>query len=724
MNGSVLFYLPIFLLIWCPLIAQTNWPSHATNGTGQTVLSPILLQRMEAKSLENTFDILVMAQDTAAFKRFMEFSLASLESDNHQYSSPIFIIRKINKDQLVLLAASGTAAQIELARIPFEESALKNHDPTLNRVQNLQHKYPQLTGEGFTASVKEEQFDTSDLDLKNRHLISAYSSSNSSQHATIMATILGGAGNSDPSGRGVAPSSRLSSSDFTNLLPEPDDYFTTQNISVQNHSYGTGIENYYGIETLAFDEQCRAFPQLLHVFSAGNAGDQAAGLGQYSGISGFANLTGQFKMSKNTISVGATDSVGMVLPYSSRGPAYDGRIKPEVVAFGLSGSSGSAALVSGIAVLVQQAFEQNHPGQLPPSALVKAILINTARDVGAPSLDFETGFGNVDATKAVQTIFRENFVLDTVSQGEIFEMPFQIPPGIAQAKITLAWTDPAAEVNAAKALVNDIDLELGNPTTIETWLPWTLNAFPHPDSLRLIAKRGKDSLNNVEQITLANPVPGDYSLRVKATNLAIGPQSFSLTWQLDSLNQFEWTFPNENDFMNAAKPGMVRWQSTLSSPSATFSYYYIGENWQPIVGGIDLTNAYFRWTPPAQTGLAQLRMEAGTEVFVSDTFFIASQLRPKVGFDCPDSLMIFWNALPAAESYQVFRMGERYLEPLAETTDTIFILDAISKTVKHLAVAPVIGNKTGPLSSTFDYSKQGVACYLKNFLFQEPILVV
>ncbi len=70
-------------------------------------------------------------------------------------------------------------------------------------------------------------------------------------------------------------------------------------------------------------------------------------------------------MSKNTLSVGAVDSQGKVSPLSSRGPAYDGRIKPELVAYGEGGTSEAAALVSGVSLLLQQAYreQQNH---LPP----------------------------------------------------------------------------------------------------------------------------------------------------------------------------------------------------------------------------------------------------------------------------------------------------------------------------------------------------------------------
>ena len=136
---------------------------------------------------------------------------------------------------------------------------------------------------------------------------------------------------------------------------------------MQNHSYGTGLENYYGLEAQAYDAQARQYPTLLHVFSSGNSGNQASPTGTYQGLPNVANLTGQFKMSKNTLSVGATDGLGEVAPRSSRGPAHDGRGKPELVAFGADGSSDAAALVSGISLLVQHAYRtQNGAGEGGP----------------------------------------------------------------------------------------------------------------------------------------------------------------------------------------------------------------------------------------------------------------------------------------------------------------------------------------------------------------------
>src|SRR5256885_12971285 len=125
-----------------------------------------------------------------------------------------------------------------------------------------------------------------------------------STHASIMATLLAGAGNSSSFAKGVAFGSAISSSSFTSLLPDPDTVFNHYSISVQNHSYGTAIENYYGADAAAYDLSAVNNPSLVYVFSSGNSGSSASS-GNYSNVQGYANLTGSFKMAKNILTVGA-----------------------------------------------------------------------------------------------------------------------------------------------------------------------------------------------------------------------------------------------------------------------------------------------------------------------------------------------------------------------------------------------------------------------------------
>src|SRR6185436_3891052 len=93
-------------------------------------------------------------------------------------------------------------------------------------------------------------------------------------------------------------------------------------------------------------------------------------------------------------------------------------------------------------------------------------------------------------------------------------IPIVIPPGMQQIKITMAYTDPPAQPNAFKALVNDLDLELLLVPSGQTWKPWTLSTAPNKDSLLLPAVRNKDSINNVEQISVDQPAAGNYEVRI------------------------------------------------------------------------------------------------------------------------------------------------------------------------------------------------------------------
>src|SRR5439155_25524271 len=119
---------------------------------------------------------------------------------------------------------------------------------------------------------------------------------------------------------------------------------------------------------------------------------------------------------------------------------------------------------------------------------------------------------------------------------QTFTVP--MPAGIKKLKGTIVWNDPPASPNAAKSLVNDLDLELLYPSSGQSWRPWVLNTFPHPDSLQQPAARKRDSLNNVEQITLDNPVAGDYQFKVTGSKVTTPSQAFYIAYQFDSADVF------------------------------------------------------------------------------------------------------------------------------------------------------------------------------------------
>jgi hypothetical protein len=55
------------------------------------------------------------------------------------------------------------------------------------------------------------------------------------------------------------------------------------------------------------------------------------------------------------------------------------------------------------------------------------------------------------------------------------------------------------------------------------------------------------------------------------------------------------------------------------------------------------------------------------------------------------------------------------MEPIAQTTDTIKVLQKNTYPSLYYAVAPKVGNKNGLRSFTLNYTTQGVECYLRTF---------
>src|SRR5690606_13566272 len=101
-----------------------------------------------------------------------------------------------------------------------------------------------------------------------------------------------------------------------------------------------------------------------------------------------------------------------------------------------------------------------------------------------------------------------------------------VPDNVAEARIMLYWTDPAASTLAAQALVNDLDLDVtANSITYD---PWVLDPSPAPAALNSAAVRARDSLNNMEQVTISNPASGNLSVSVSSFNMATLSQEFYL----------------------------------------------------------------------------------------------------------------------------------------------------------------------------------------------------
>ncbi|MVN78567.1 S8 family serine peptidase [Hymenobacter sp. HMF4947] len=663
----------------------------------------------------------IRVRDAVGFRQWAKQALPGALIRPVGEEGVVMEVKNLSDSGLRQLAASQFVEFVDVpTRVAHDERLLNQADLTVNNLRAVQRRYPALTGQGLTVSIKENPLDPTDLDFRGRLVNTPAGTVIESAHASIMATLIAGGGNSGPGGEGAAWQALIASSSYTNLLPDANAELTRLGVSVQNHSYGTGIENYYGLEAQGYDQQTRQLPTLLHVFSSGNSGTAASPSGAYHGLAGVANLTGQFKMSKNSVSVGATDAQGQVAALSSRGPAYDGRVKPELVAYGDAGSSDASALVSGAALLVQQAY-RNQQGTLPPAALVRAALLNSADDVGRPEVDFVAGYGQLDALGAVRTMLEGRYRAGVVGQDQEQVIPLVVPAGTQQLKVTLTWTDPEAAANAAQALVNDLDLEVLGSSPTNRWLPWTLSAYPHLDSLALPARRRPDHLNNAEQVTISLPAAGTYQLRVRGYHVGSGPQAFSLAYEVVAAG-FEWLVPNALRNVRSGQLANLRWNWAGPATPAQLDYRPVGQaTWRPIAARLDVAQQTYGWAAPDTTTLAQVRCVVGGQAYVSDTFALARPLPVHVGYVCPDEALLTWPATPGATQYQVYRLGATAPEPLQLVADTLLRVPTARNAGTYFAVAPVLGGRLAERGATANLAEAGVSCYIRSFLAQQAV---
>ena len=80
-------------------------------------------------------------------------------------------------------------------------------------------------------------------------------------------------------------------------------------------------------------------------------------------------------------------------------------------------------------------------------------------------------------------------------------------------KITLAYTDVPGFPGALKTLVNDLDLEVIAPDGT------TYHGNQFEDGESVPNAPGYDSINNVEAVHIFEPLPGEYIVRIHASNV-------------------------------------------------------------------------------------------------------------------------------------------------------------------------------------------------------------
>ena len=420
---------------------------------------------------------------------------------------------------------------------PENDRARANH-----RVGSLTKNYTgiskDLNGTGMSVMLQDDGIIGPHIDFEGR-ITQFLNYDGANQHGDHTGGTVSGAGNLDPRYAGMAPGSHLYVYGAAPTYPGFDSiasHYSKYDIKITSTSYSNGCNDGYTTLARELDIQVEQMDALSHVFSAGNNGRSDC---SYGAGAGWGNITGGHKVAKNVITVANLDFEDNLNGSSSRGPAEDGRIKPDISAVGTdvmsttndndyvrkTGTSMSCPGVAGTLTLLYQAYKEKNAGAYPDQELMKGVICNSADDLGRPGVDFEYGFGRINARKAFDIISNRQYFSGSLSNGDSGIHQLSFPSNVLEVKVMLIWKDPKGAVNANTPLVNDLDLVLLDPNSMEN-LPLVLDHRPTVAQITANAQPGRDSINNLEQVVIQGPMPGNYTIKVKGSHIPVGSQEY------------------------------------------------------------------------------------------------------------------------------------------------------------------------------------------------------
>ena len=488
-------------------------------------------------------DILALSKD---------MQMISENSESRDYcDSYLCQPKNVNAAWIPILAMDGRILRIDIAA---EYTVHNSNASSIGGLQDTRNSSGLgLNGSGEVLAISDTGLDEDHGDFGNRirAIYDQYGPDNShadsnSGHGTHVAATLVGDGSGDSNAEGMVPGAtfhfyQLEADNSGALarwgsLYEMFGHSWNNNARIQTNSWGNqNLAGDYSSDSRSADSFLVDYPRFLVLFSAGDLG------------SGGITPPGT---AKNVLTVGASttgsygsDPEGSVAISSSIGTTNDGRIKPDLVAPGVSicsaraeeailanggpcstathsdgqtslymtlnGSSMATPVVAGAAAMARQYLRESESISEPRSDLIRALLINGAKDLGVSDIPNPSeGWGQLDLenslfpTNSGQDL---NVIYDYSREllpGHSFVYTFEVN-GNYGLDATIAWNDPEGSALAnqsATRLVNDLDLRAISPTGTV----YLGNNFASGFST---AGGTEDRLNNIERIRIPAGAP-------------------------------------------------------------------------------------------------------------------------------------------------------------------------------------------------------------------------
>lgn len=620
--------------------------------------------------------------DFAKAKNILPTFGASL---TNTFPSRNYAFIKIDVKNITRLASHHLVAHLDVLPPPATQE--DNESRSLHETNQLDNEFSKdlrINGEGVIVQIRDDGKIGPHIDLKGRYTNITSNTIGTTNHGDQVTGVAGGAGNINSKIKGTATGAHYFITDYVqNFLDTTIGLHRFRKMMITNTSYSDGC-NRYTNTSQTIDIQLNKYPKLMHVFSAGNNNGANC---NYGAGTQWANITGGHKQGKNCIAAANLDDNMVIVSTSSRGPAHDGRLKPDIAAHGSNvncategnvytqntGTSFSAPATAGVLALMYQTFRMENQNQEPDGALMKAVLLNTATEAGAIGPDYIFGWGIVNAQRAVEVIQNQQYQKDTLTQNEEKVITLKMPDNVKMAKIMVLWSDPEATPNTSKALVNDLDMIIVKPDST-TALPYKLNPAPAAVLANTPVGFGRDSLNNMEQIVLDNPMAGaTYQIKVKGYNVSLGAQPFYITYDYyyDILKPIE--LKKEGFFQSELIP--LRWITTgKENTTVKIDITTDGATWNPISAAVGINQTHiFTTLPKINTDKAQYRFTVnGKEYFTGKFSITETPGTPLADKICPDSMT--FTMTNASLPTELLYLGEKYMEPIAKSNNGKFRL--------------------------------------------------